>query len=158
MDRIVVEQAGGVAERPKLEALLARLPAAATLVVPAFDRLGRSVRDLSRIVQWLHGRGCALVSLRESVDTSQPHGRLVFHVISAVAEMEREMLRERTILGQRAAKAQGVHVGRAHRLTPIDRITALIWFDEGMCQSEIARKLHCSERTIYRCLKDEGRK
>lgn len=77
------------------------------LVVWKLDRLGRSLRDLIDIAQGLRERGIGFRSLRENLDTTTPGGKLVFHVFGALAEWERDVIRERTFAGLEAARARG---------------------------------------------------
>ena len=77
------------------------------MVVWRLDRLGRSLSDLVQIVGDLEGRGVGFVSLTESIQTNSPAGRLVFHVFAALAEFERNLIRERTRAGLTAARARG---------------------------------------------------
>ncbi|MDV6321504.1 recombinase family protein, partial [Chromohalobacter sp. HP20-39] len=78
-----------------------------TLVVWRLDRLGRNLQDLVRIVNDLEKRGIKFKSLKESIDTGSPSGKLGFHMFAALAEFEREVIRERTMAGLAAARARG---------------------------------------------------
>ena len=77
------------------------------------DRLGRSLRDLIDVVNSLQDRGVGLRSLQEAIDTTTPAGKLTFHIFAALAEFERDMIRERTRAGLAAAHKRGVAIGRA---------------------------------------------
>ena len=98
---------GTKSERPGLKKLLRTLSAGDTLVVWKLDRLGRSMRHLVVLVEELRERGINFRSLTDSIDTSTPMGRFFFHVMGALAEMERELIVERTKAGLEAARAQG---------------------------------------------------
>ncbi|EJN2799678.1 serine-type DNA invertase Fin, partial [Salmonella enterica] len=89
-----------------------------TLVVWKLDRLGRSMRHLVVLVEELRERGINFRSLTDSIDTSTPMGRFFFHIMGALAEMERELIVERTRAGLAAARAQGRVGGRRPKLTP----------------------------------------
>jgi DNA invertase Pin-like site-specific DNA recombinase len=92
------------------------------LVVARLDRLGRSLRELIELVGELEGRGVGVRSLEESLDTTTAGGRLIFHVFGALAEFEREIIRERTMAGLESARSRGRHgAGRGHstRTRPI---------------------------------------
>jgi len=102
---------GALAERPELARNLDHLRDGDTLVVWRLDRLGRSLRHLVETVGTLEERGIGLRSLNESIDTSTPGGRLVFHVFAALAEFERDLIRERTHAGLAAARARGAAAG-----------------------------------------------
>lgn len=88
-----------------------------SLVVWKLDRLGRSLRHLIDTINRLQTKGVEFVSLQESVDTTTSGGKLIFHVFGALAEFEREMIRERTKAGLKAARARGVSNGRPQKLT-----------------------------------------
>ena len=102
---------GSLTERPQLVQLFDHLRPGDTLVVWRLDRLGRSVRHLIDLVGELGERGVGLRSLQEGIDTTTPGGRLVFHVFSALAQFEREVIIERSRAGVAAARARG-RVGR----------------------------------------------
>lgn len=112
---------GAAKRRP---GLLAALDAAApgdVLVAWKLDRLGRSQIELMELVENLKRRGIGLKVLTgegAAIDTTQPHGRLIFGVFAAFAEFERELIRERTAAGMQAARRRGIHVGRPRKLTP----------------------------------------
>ena len=92
-----------------------------TDLVPLFNcthRLGRSLRDLIDVVNSLQDRGVGLRSLQEAIDTTTPAGKLTFHIFAALAEFERDMIRERTRAGLAAAHKRGVAIGRPRALTP----------------------------------------
>jgi DNA invertase Pin-like site-specific DNA recombinase len=101
------------AERPGLQHALAYLREGDTPVVWKLDRLGRSLRDLITIVADLETRGIGFKSLQESIDTTTPGERLIFHVFAALAEFERDIIREHTHAGLTAARARGRKGGKA---------------------------------------------
>jgi DNA invertase Pin-like site-specific DNA recombinase len=98
------EISGAKSERPGLSAALAFVRPGDTLVVWRLDRLGRSLKDLLQRVEELKGRGVEFRSLHESIDTASPSGKLQFHIFSALAEFERDLIRERTLAGLKAAR------------------------------------------------------
>jgi len=105
---VFVDQASGVLDRrPELDKVLERLRPGDTLVVWRLDRLGRSLRHLIDTVTALDKRGVGFRSLRESIDTTTAGGRLVFHLFGALAQFEREIIRDRTMAGLSAARARG---------------------------------------------------
>lgn len=101
------KMSGTVANRPALKKLLKALNEGDTLVVWKLDRLGRSMRNLVLLVDELRQRGIHFKSLTDSIDTSSPMGRFIFHIMSALAEMERELIVERTRAGLAAAREKG---------------------------------------------------
>jgi DNA invertase Pin-like site-specific DNA recombinase len=116
--RVFTETASGArADRPTLTQLLDQLRPGDTLVVWKLDRLGRSLRHLVDTVTGLAERGIGFRSLQEAVDTTTPGGKLVFHVFAALAEFERDLIRERTTAGLAAARARGRHGGRPSVMT-----------------------------------------
>jgi DNA invertase Pin-like site-specific DNA recombinase len=116
--RVFTEEASGAAaERPELARALDHLRAGDALVVWKLDRLGRSLRHLIDTVRALEDRGVGFRSLQEQVDTTTPGGRLVFHVFGALAEFERDLIRERTHAGLAAARARGRRGGRPSVMT-----------------------------------------
>jgi len=141
---------GRTMERPELEQCLKALREGDTLVVWRLDRLGRSLQDLIRIVNDLESRRISLKSLKESVDTSVPTGKLVFHLFAALAEFERELLKERTVAGLAAARARGRNGGRPQVLTGSRRRAALAMMgNREMSVAEIARHFEVSRSTLY---------
>ena len=107
-DRILEDRASGAkAPRPGLDAALDYVRRGDTLVVWRLDRLGRSLKDLIQLVGELDERGIGLRSLHESIDTTSSSGKLVFHIFGALAEFERNLIRERTRAGLQAARARG---------------------------------------------------
>ncbi len=153
-DRIFVDKASGKLEsRPALDDLLAQVRRGDTVVVWRLDRLGRSLKHLIETVQDLEQRGVAFVSLTESIDTSTPGGRLVFHVFGALAEFERDLIRERTLAGLAAARARGRTGGRPTVWTPEKLRTARAMRASGDYDvAGIARVLGVSRASVYRAL------
>ena len=141
---------GKTADRPELAHCLKALRNGDALVVWRLDRLGRNLQDLIRIVNELEARGVKFKSLKESIDTGGPAGRLVFHMFAALAEFERELLRERTLAGLEAARARGRKGGRPSMLDAKQRRAALAMMkDREMSVSEIARQFGVSRSTLY---------
>ncbi|HED5569694.1 TPA: recombinase family protein [Yersinia enterocolitica] len=108
---------GKTADRPGLKKMLRALTAGDTLVVWKLDRLGRSMRHLVALVEELRERDVGFKSLTDSIDTSSPMGRFFFHVMGALAEMERELIIERTRAGLAVARAEGRIGGRRPKFT-----------------------------------------
>jgi DNA invertase Pin-like site-specific DNA recombinase len=98
-------------------------------------------------------RGIHLRSLTEAIDTSTPGGRLIFHVFGALAQFERELIRERTMAGLQAARAKGRIGGRPRKLTDADvRAAKALLADEDVTVAEVAKRLAVSVPTLYRYL------
>jgi len=126
-------------------------------VVWRLDRLGRSLKHLIDTVNELHGRGIGFKSLGESIDTTTPGGRLVFHIFGALAEFERELIRERTHAGLAAARARGRKGGRPKKLQKRQVAMALRMLeDPDQSVSEMAATLGVSRSTLYRYMSEAG--
>lgn len=141
---------GTAAYRPELEKARARLRAGDTLVVWRLDRLGRSLKDLIDWVAYLEQEGVAFKSLQESIDTTTSTGKLVFHMFAALAEFERNLIRERTQAGLAAARARGRKGGRAKALTPTKRKRAVeLYNSREVSVKEICAMFVISKPTLY---------
>jgi DNA invertase Pin-like site-specific DNA recombinase len=152
--RVFTETASGArADRPVLEQLLDQLRPGDTLVVWKLDRLGRSLRHLVDTVTGLAERGIGFRSLQEAIDTTTPGGKLVFHVFAALAEFERDLIRERTSAGLAAARARGRHGGRPSVMTAHKARVAQEMYRSGQYTvAVIATTLGVSRASIYRHL------
>ena len=141
---------GRSADRLELEHCLKALRAGDTLVVWRLDRLGRSLQDLVRIVAELEAKGIGFESITEKIETASAAGKLVFHVFAALAEFERDLIRERTRAGLAAARARGRAGGRKPKLDArqIREITRLM-SDPTIPVSQIAERYKVSRTTIY---------
>jgi DNA invertase Pin-like site-specific DNA recombinase len=152
--RVFTETASGArSDRPVLEQLLDQLRPGDTLVVWKLDRLGRSLRHLVDTVTGLADRGIGFRSLQESIDTTTPGGKLVFHVFAALAEFERDLIRERTRAGLAAARARGPPRGRPPVKTPPKAQVGQEMYRSGQYTvAAIATTLGVSRASIYRHL------
>lgn len=138
------------ANRPELDHCLKALRTGDTLVVWRLDRLGRSLQDLVRIVTELEGQGIAFESLGEKIDTGSASGKLQFHVFAAMAEFERNLIRERTNAGLVAARARGRVGGRPSKLTDKQvREIRLLLSDPKAVVADIAKQYGVSRTTLY---------
>jgi DNA invertase Pin-like site-specific DNA recombinase len=147
---------GAKADRPVLEEVLTYLRNGDTLVVWRLDRLGRSLRHLIEVVAVLAERGIGFKSLTEQIDTTTPGGKLIFHVFGALAEFERDLIRERTQAGLAAARARGRLGGRPKKLTDAKQLElARALYDGGQTNiATICATLGISRATLYRYLKN----
>jgi DNA invertase Pin-like site-specific DNA recombinase len=144
---------GSLQHRPELDKLLDQIRPGDTLVVWRLDRLGRSIRHLIDQLQVLAERGVGFRSLQETIDTTSPGGRLVFHVFAALAEFERDLIRERTNAGLAAARARGRTGGRPSSLSSDQIKAARRMYDQNdMTVAQIGDVLGVSRTTIYRAL------
>jgi len=139
-------------ERAGLKEAIANVQQGGTLVVWRLDRLGRSLPKLIDLVDGLGKQGAEFQSLTEHIDTSSSGGRLVFHIMGALAEFERSLISERTRAGMEAARARGQHLGRKPSLSPSDVADARKAVAEGEAIREIAARYSISHRTLRRYL------
>lgn len=158
VDQLFTEQvsAAAASPRPKLQECLEYCRAGDTLRVASMDRLARSVLDLQRIVDALVSKGVRVVFLKEgqtySADQDDSMGRLMLQILGAVAEFERNLIRERQAEGIKLAKAAGKYKGRAVKLSPAQVSEARERVDAGVPKSKVARELRVSRSTLYRAL------
>jgi|SRR5690554_4301136 DNA invertase Pin-like site-specific DNA recombinase len=140
---------GTLRERPELSQCLRMLRQGDVLVVWKLDRLARSLKDLVEIVQDLQDRGIGFKSLTESIDTTSSGGRLVFHIFGALAEFERDLIRERTMAGLEAARARGRKGGRKPSLSKTDtQKAAAMLLDPKITKTEVAQHFGVSRTTL----------
>ncbi len=142
---------GKTAVRQELDHCLKALRAGDTLVVWRLDRLGRSLPDLVQIVAGLEEKGISFESITEKIETTSAAGKLVFHVFAALAEFERNLIRERTRAGLVAARARGRSGGRkpkldAQQIREIKRLMS----DPTIPVGQIAERYKVSRTTIYK--------
>jgi DNA invertase Pin-like site-specific DNA recombinase len=155
-ERIFTDTASGsIADRHGLEDAISQLRPGDALVVWRLDRLGRSLRHLIETVTALDARGVGFKSLTEQIDTTTSGGKLVFHIFGALAEFERDIIRERTQAGLQAARARGRQGGRP-KLSSTARKVALarkLYEDRQTPVPDICRDLNISRATLYRYLR-----
>jgi DNA invertase Pin-like site-specific DNA recombinase len=143
---------GSTTSRPGLDAALAALKPGDALVVWKIDRLGRSLAHLVQTIAELGSRGVGFRSLSDPIDTTNASGRLVLHIMCAMAEFERELIRERTTAGLAAAKRRGQRLGRRASLTPGQAEHARLLVAQGRSHREIGRILGVSHASVQRAL------
>jgi DNA invertase Pin-like site-specific DNA recombinase len=141
---------GKSTDRPGLKKAMKALKAGDSLVVWKLDRLGRSVRHLIGLIEDLKGKGVHFRSLTDSIDTGTAMGRFFFHVMSALAEMERELIVERTMAGLAAARAEGRIGGRRRVMTADVVARARRMFANGATVNQVALICEVSTKTIYK--------
>src|ERR687892_994971 len=148
---------GAKAERKGLEEALSYIRGGDTLVVWRLDRLGRSLRDLIATMTMLDERKIGFKSLTENIDTTTSGGKLIFHIFGALAEFERNLIRERTQAGLTAARERGRKGGRPNVLTVKQLSIARDLYEKRYPIADICRTLKISRATLYRALKTEER-
>jgi DNA invertase Pin-like site-specific DNA recombinase len=141
---------GAQLERPGLKQALSHLRETDTLVVWKLDRLGRSVKGLVDLVNELEARKVHFQSVTDGVDTKTPAGRFFFHVMASLAQMEREMILQRTRAGLEAARLQGRIGGRKRRMTDSKVQAARKLLASGTPPNDVAHNLAVSIPTLYR--------
>ena len=143
---------GASVKRPALTRCLKTLQTGDTLIVWKLDRLGRSVRDLIKMLDDLKHSGVKFKSLTEAIDTETPTGRAMWQMIGVLAELEGSLISERSRAGVRAAKRRGVKFGRKRKLTAqqIDHARTLI--EQGESRQYVAGLLNVGRVTLYRAL------
>ncbi len=144
---------GSSSKRPELTRCLESLRAGDTLVVWKLDRLGRSLSHLVEVLASLQGKGIAFLSLTEAIDTESAAGRLLGHMLAALAEFERTLIVERTQAGLKAAKKRGVKLGRRPSLSDDQRKHARELLDRGESPATVAKLLNVCRATLYNSLK-----
>ena len=151
-NRIYEEHASGRnAERPELLNCLKALRAGDVLVVWRLDRLGRNLPDLVRIVGELESSKVGLESITEKIETVSSTGKLVFHVFAALAEFERNVIRERTLAGLKAARARGRLGGRPEKLSQKDKQQIRVLLkDPAVRIKDVAKRFGVSVATLYK--------
>ncbi len=149
---------GAKFERKGLDEALAFLRPGDTLVVWKLDRAGRSLKHLIEMLNTLQGQNIEFVSLTEQIDTTTPGGKLIFHLMGALAEFERDLIRERTKAGITAARARGRVGGRPKKLKTNGKIALAqrMFADKSNSIQEIGAILGISRATLYRYM-DEFR-
>jgi DNA invertase Pin-like site-specific DNA recombinase len=159
-EKVFEDQASGAkTARPGLDAALDALRSGDTLVVWRLDRLGRSLSHLIATVGELQERGVGFKSLQESIDTTSSTGNLVFQIFGAIAEFERNLIRERTQAGLAAARARGRKGGRPLKLNANKQELLYQLYDaREKSIREICELLGISKKTLYEYLKRRGRK
>lgn len=152
-EKIYEDKISGVrTERPGLTQTLEMLRKGDTLVVWKLDRLGRSVKQLVDMVGELNKQGIQFKSLTDAIDTGTPAGRFFFHVMASLAEMERELIIERTRAGLDAAKKLGRRGGRKPKMTSSKIESAKKLLANGIPPRDVAKDLGVSVPTLYRWL------
>jgi DNA invertase Pin-like site-specific DNA recombinase len=148
---------GAKSKRPGLDQLLAdaRRRRFDILIVAAFDRIARNVRHFLEVLDELNHLNIEFVSLRENIDTGGPLGRAMVIIIGSIAELERDLIRERVRAGMRRARLEGRRIGRA----PLDVDRTAIVRDRvaGLSLTEVAKKHRVSRATVCRLVKESGR-
>lgn len=157
VDRIYQDRASGMKQdRPGLAELLSIVQEGDAIVVWKLDRLGRSARDLLNVAHELKEKGVSIRSIQDGVDTSGALGSFLLTILGAVAELERENIRDRVRAGMASAKSQGIGLGRKHAMSPTARADAARAYAEGESMQSIARRYRVSRQTVFRVIQKDA--
>ena len=157
-ERVFTDKASGAKKnRLGLTEALSHLREGDVLAIWKLDRLGRTVKGLVDFVGELAEREVQFRSLTDGIDTTTPTGRFFFHVMASLAQMERELIAERTKAGLDAARKRGRLVGRKRSMTPSKIESAKQLLSTGMLPREVAQNLGVSVPTLYRWLPASSR-
>jgi DNA invertase Pin-like site-specific DNA recombinase len=151
-DKIFNEKISGTgAQLPARAEMIDYVRREDVVIVWKLDRLGRSLRDLITIVNELKERGAGLRSLRESIDTTSPAGKLTFHLFGALSEFEADVLRERTLAGLAAARDRGTKLGRPRALSQDQvEMARTMMANPRLSARQVAEQLGVHRATLYR--------
>jgi DNA invertase Pin-like site-specific DNA recombinase len=144
---------GAINKRPELTRCLESLRTGDVLIVWKLDRMGRSLSHLVALLSELQGRGVAFLSLTEAIDTESAAGRLLGHMLAALAEFERSLIVERTQAGLKAARKRGVKLGRKPSLSENQLRHARELLDKGESPADVSKLLNICRATLYNSLK-----
>lgn len=154
VDRLFCEKVSGAKKsRPELDKMLAVLESGDSVVIESLSRLGRSVKNLSELMETFNEKGIRLISLKESVDTTSATGRLLFTIISSLAAFERETLIERTNEGLASARARGKLGGRPKTNEAALKKAVALYRTGEYSLADIWELTGVSKSTLYRALK-----
>ena len=141
-------------ERPELNKLLEKLKKGDSIVVWKLDRLGGSIRDLVKLINDFNSKGISFFSLQDNISTDSSHGRFLFHIFASLAEFDRELIRERTKVGLKSARARGKNGGRPRGLTEESYKTAVaayqLYQNKELSIADILKKVRISQGTLYK--------
>lgn len=150
-------RSGGTMDRTELRAMLDSLQAGDTVVVYKMDRIARSLRDLMDITEIIHQAKAEFKSLTEIIDTTTPSGRFIFQIFGAFAEFERELIRERTRMGLRAARERGRVGGQPRKMSPsLEAEIMDLWKSGRHTKSELATRAGVNISSIKRAISRNG--
>ena len=159
VDHIYNEKMTGIKrERPELDKMLDRMTEGDTVVIESLSRLGRSTKDLIELVELFQTKGVNLVSLKESIDTSTPTGKLLFTLMSAIAQFERDVIADRTREGLKSARARGRAGGRPRADEAQVKKAIKLYNTRQYSIREIEEMTGVKKDTLYRSLYNANEK
>ena len=148
------KMSGKKKNRPELDRMLKEVEDGDTIVIESLSRLGRSVKNLAELMEMFNQRNIRLVSLKETIDTTTPTGKLLFTILSSLAQFERDVLVERTQEGLAAARARGRNGGRPKTDEAAVKKAVALYQTKQYSLKEIQELTGVSASTIYRAIKD----
>jgi DNA invertase Pin-like site-specific DNA recombinase len=155
VDKLYCEKISGAKKsRPELDKMLCVLQSGDAVVIESLSRLGRSVKNLSELMEMFNEKGIRLISLKESIDTTSATGRLLFTIISSLAAFERETLIERTNEGLAAARARGKLGGRPKTDAKSIKKAVALYRTGQYSVTDVTELTGVSKSTLYRALKE----
>lgn len=156
LENVYIERASGksIIDRPVLKNLIERLEKNDTLVVESISRFARNTKDLLELVEQLNTNGVIFISLKENIDTTTPMGKFILTIFGAVAELEREYIKDRQLEGILAAKEEGKYKGRKPIEYPKNWVKYYEMYKYGMIKaSDMMKILELKKTTFYKLLK-----
>lgn len=155
VDELYTEKMTGTkASRPELDKVRLRMREGDSVVVESLSRLGRSTRDLLNLLDEFDKKGVQLISLKESIDTATPTGKLLVTVLSAISQFERDLIVQRTEEGLKAARARGRKGGRPKTDQRVVEKAIKLYQTKAYTAREVANLYGISVATLYRALSD----
>jgi DNA invertase Pin-like site-specific DNA recombinase len=155
IDVLYCEKMSGTKKsRPELDRMMKEVEDGDTIVIESLSRLGRSVKNLAELMEMFNQRNIRLVSLKETIDTTTPTGKLLFTILSSLAQFERDVLVERTQEGLAAARARGRNGGRPKTDESAVKKAVALYQTKQYSLKEIQELTGVSASTIYRAIKD----
>jgi DNA invertase Pin-like site-specific DNA recombinase len=153
---ILTEKMSGMkAERPELNRLKDKARSNDTIIIESFSRLGRSTKDLIELVEYFENRGVKLISIKESLDTSTPQGKLMLTVFEAFSQFERDVIAQRTREGLESARARGRKGGRPRVKSKNIEKALKLYDSKEYSISDIVGMSGISQTTLYRYIKEK---
>ena len=153
IDQIFCEKISGTKRnRPELDQMLGTIQEGDTIVIESLSRLGRSVKNLAELMELLNEKGVRLVSLKETIDTTSSTGRLLFTILSSLAQFEADVLRERTREGLNAARARGRCGGRPKTDAKAVQKAVALYQTKQYSVTEVTDLTGVSKATLYRAI------
>jgi len=158
-DKIFMEKlSGGKTDRPELNRAIDYLREGDSLVITKLDRLARSLTDLHKLVDMIEAKGATLNVLNQAIDTSTSSGKLMFSMLGAFAEFEKDLINERVQEGLERARAKGVKFGKPRQITEDKRKRIVELMDDensNLTKNEIADIIGCSRNQLYKIYRAE---